>query len=218
MPKEQSIFEAAAIFDFEVIRTYAEDGNSLNICNNKGHSLLTCFIDGYYTHGDADPEELALYDLHDEFDYDFWDAYVFKIQRTPLEARSSGILEKLEFVFTQGVNPNLCVMVGGATETALMHAVCRHDYYLCKYLLEHGADPGVWLFPKEDYEKRDREYWLMDELDISIMNGDKGEAAAVTLQVAQLLWEYGLRDWSGYCIDIDKNTGVTGGHPMRVLF
>ena len=37
MPKEQSIFEAAASFDFEVIRTYAEGGNSLNICNDKGH-------------------------------------------------------------------------------------------------------------------------------------------------------------------------------------
>ena len=58
----------------------------------------------------------------------------------------------------------------------------------------------------------------MDELDISIMNGDKGEAAAVTLRVAQLLWEYGLREWSGYCIDVDQNIGVTGGHPMRVLF
>ena len=114
--------------------------------------------------------------------------------------------------------PNLCVIVDGETETALMHAVCRHDYYLCKYLLEHGADPGVRLFTKPDYETRDREYWLMDELDISIMNGDKGEAAAVTLRVAQLLWEYGLREWSGYCIDVDQKIGVTGGHPMRVLF
>ena len=50
----------------------------------------------------------------------------------------------------------------------------------------------------------------MDELDISIMNGDKGEAAAVTLRVAQLLWEYGLREWSGYCIDVDQKIGVTG--------
>lgn len=218
MLKELTIFEAAANYDFSAIRAYVEGGNSLNICNDKGHSLLACFIDGYYDHEDENPEELALYDIHDESDYDFWDSYVFKIQRTPLEARLSGILEKLDYLFAWGVDPNLCVLVDGMTETALMHAVCRHDYYLTKYLLEHGADPGVWLFTKEYYETRDREYWLMDELDISIMNGDKGDAAAVTLRVAQLLWEYSLRDWSGYCIDIDKDIGVTGAHPMRVLF
>ena len=218
MSKEQSIFEAATSYDFDAIRAYVEKGNNLNICNDRGLSLLTCFIDGYYAHADTDPEERVLYDLHDECDYDFWDSYVFKIQRTPLEVRSGGILEKLDYLFDHGADPNLCFIVDGATETALMHAVCRHDYYLCKYLLEHGADPGVRLFTKPDYETRDREYWLMDELDISIMNGDKGDAAAVTLRVAQLLWEYGLRDWSGYCIDVDQKIGVTGGHPMRVLF
>lgn len=218
MPKEQTLFEKANNYDFSALRAYVEAGNDLNICNDEGHSLFACFVDGYYAHEDEDPEELALYDLHDECDYDFWDSYVFKIQRTPLEARSNGILEELDCLFAWGVDPNLCVLVDGMTETALMHAVCRHDYYLTKYLLEHGADPGVWLFTKEYYNTRDCEYWLMDELDISILNGDKGDAAAVTLRIAQLLWEYGLRDWSGYCIDIDKNTGVTGGHPMRVLF
>ena len=218
MLKEQTIFEAAANYDFAAIRAYVESGNDLNICDDRGHSLLTCFIDGYYDLEDEDPEELALYDIHDESDYDFWDSYVFKIQRTPLEERPEGILEKLDYLFSRGIDPNLCVLVEEMTETALMYAVCRHDYYLTKYLLEHGADPGVWLFTKEPWETRDREYWLMDELDISIMHGDKGDAAAVTLCVAQLLWEYGLRDWGGYCIDIDKNTGVTGGHSMKVLF
>ena len=46
----------------------------------------------------------------------------------------------------------------------------------------------------------------MDELDISIMNGDKGDAAVVTLRVAKLLREYGLQDWSGYCIDFDQHS------------
>lgn len=218
MKKEQAIFEAAARYDFEAIHAYAEDGGNLNICNDKGHSLLTCFVDGYYAYEDNDPEELALYEIHDECDDDFWDSYVCKIQRTPLEARASGILEKLEYFFAHGADPNLCVIVDGLTETALMRSVCRRDYYLTRYLLEHGADPGVWLSEKPDYETRDREYWLMDELDISIMNGDKGDAAAVTLRVAQLLWEYGLRDWNGYCIEIDKDTGVKGWQPMRGLF
>ena len=218
MDKEQKIFDAAMDYDFEAVRIYAESGNNLNVCNYRGHSLFACFVVGYYHHLESDPEEQALYDLHDEYDYDFWDSYVFKFQRTPLEDRSDGILEKLTFFLNHGADPNLCVLVDGMTETPLMQAVCNHDYYLTQYLLEHGADPGVWLFSKQEYEKRDREYWLMDELDISIMNGDKGEAAGVVLSVAQLLWEYGLRDWSGYCIDIDMDTGVTGGHPMRVLF
>ena len=78
MLKEQTIFEAAENFDFLAIRAYAEAGNDLNICDGRGHSLLTCFIDGYYDHREEDPEELALYDIHDECDYDFWDSYVFK--------------------------------------------------------------------------------------------------------------------------------------------
>lgn len=78
---------------------------------------------------------------------------------------------------------------------------------------------GRWAVSKSYYgDTEGYAYWLMDELDISIMNGDKGAAAAVTLRVAQLLWEYGLRDWSGYCIEIHKDTGVTGAHPLRVLF
>ena len=76
MLKELTIFEAAANYDFSAIRAYVEGGSSLNICNDKGHSLLACFIDGYYDHEDEDPEELALYDIHDESDYDFWDSYV----------------------------------------------------------------------------------------------------------------------------------------------
>lgn len=218
MDKEQKIFDAAMDYDFEAVRIYAESGNNLNICNHRGHSLFACFVVGYYHHLESEPEEQAIYDLHDEYDYDFWDSYVFKFQLTPLEDRSDGILEKLTFFLNHGADPNLCVLVDGMTETPLMQAVCNHDYYLTKYLLEHGADPGVWLSSKQDYDKRDREYWLMDELDISIMNGNKGKAAGVVLAIAQLLWEYGLRDWSGYCIDIDKDTGVTGGHPLRVLF
>ena len=37
-------------------------------------------------------------------------------------------------------------MVSGDTETPLMHAVEKEDYYITKYLLENGADPKVWLF------------------------------------------------------------------------
>ena len=95
-------------------------------------------------------------------------------------------------------------MVEDMTETALMQSVCWQDYYLTKYLLEHGANPGVWLFPERDYKQWDQEYWLMDELDIAIMNGAKGEAAINILRVAQLLWEYGLRNWRGSCIDLEK--------------
>ena len=61
MPKEQTIFEKANNYDFSALRAYVESGNDLNICNDEGHSLFACFVDGYYAHEDEDPEELALY-------------------------------------------------------------------------------------------------------------------------------------------------------------
>ena len=215
---EKTIFEAAWQFDFDAVRTYVENGKDLNVCDHRGYSLLTCFIMGYYSLGCLTPEEEKLLELHDECDYDFWDAYVYQYQKQPLEERPDDFLKKLEFLFAHGADPNLCVMEEYGTETALMQSVCWKDYYLTKYLLEHGANPGVWLFPKRDDQQSDREYWLMDELDIAIMNGAKGEAAINILRVAQLLWEYGLRDWGGYCIELDKAGGVTGGHPAGVLY
>ena len=210
MQEKEALFKAANQYDFDSIRKYVEGRGDLNICNERGHSLLTCFVDGYYGYEANDPDEVKLRELYDKADYAFWDQHVSKFQRTPLENRPSGILEAMDFFFAHEADPNLCVLVDGITETALMRAVCWHDYYLSKYLLEHGADPGVWLSAKEDHEKRDRDYWLMDELDISILQGDKGDAATVTLHIAQLLWEYGLRDWRGLCIDIEKDTGVIG--------
>ena len=170
---EGTIFEAALQFDFEAIRTYVENGNDLNVCDHSGYSLLTCFIKGYYSFGCLAPEDEVLFEVHDECDYDFWDAYVYQYQKSPLGERSHDFLKKLEFLFSHGADPNLCIMVEDMTETALMQSVCWQDYYLTKYLLEHGANPGVWLFPERDYKQWDQEYWLMDELDIAIMNGAK---------------------------------------------
>lgn len=44
MDKEQKIFDAAMDYDFESVRIYAESGGNLNICNERGYSLLTCFV------------------------------------------------------------------------------------------------------------------------------------------------------------------------------
>lgn len=120
-------------------------------------------------------EETAVMDAHDETDYDFWDSFVFEVQRTPLEKRASAILDQLDFFFS------------------------------------HGADPGVWLFEESKLYScrgKTKEYWLMDEMDISILNGDKGVKAELVLDIALLLWRYGLTDWSGYYIDIDTEKGI----------
>ena len=71
MDKELKIFDAAMDYDFEAVRIYAESGSNLNICNHRGHSLFTCFVIGYYHQLESDPDEQALCDLHDEYDYDF---------------------------------------------------------------------------------------------------------------------------------------------------
>lgn len=71
MSKEKNIFDAAFDYDFEAVRRYVESGKNLNICNSQGYSLLTCFVIGYYQAMKSDPEEEALYELHDECDCDF---------------------------------------------------------------------------------------------------------------------------------------------------
>ena len=214
-----SIFKAAYNLDFEAIREYLENGGEINICNENGSSLLACYILRYLDEADPPSEaEQQLLDAHPENEYEFWDFYVYERQKTPLEKRSSGIFNQLELLFSYGADPNLCKIVDEATETALMHAVCMRDYYLTEYLLKKGADPGVRLFTPHEWDEADKEYWLMDELDIDIMNGDRGELAELDLSIAQLLWEHGLKDWGGYCIDIDKEKGVIGGHPLRVKY
>ncbi len=214
-PQNKNIaISAATAHNFEQIKAYVLSGGDINICDEDGSSLLTDFVSSYLEK--LTPEEDEACSKHPEYDYAFWDYFVPEYLFIPLEQRESGIKEKLDFFFEHGADPNLCVMVDGATETALSCAVTDQDYYLTKYLLEHGADPAIHLFEDTTVESIDgKEYWLMDHLDFYIMDGDKGKQAQIVLAIAQLLWEYGLKNWRGYCIDIDPETGVTGCHPLQ---
>jgi len=217
-----TLFEHAYNYHFDELQKYVIDGGDINICDTDGCSLLYQFIVEYLNYGDVPSEfERQLCDSHDDSDCDFWDSYVFEWQLTPLENRKSNIYHQLEFLFAYGADPNLCIWKNDMRETPLMMAVCNQDFYLTKYLLEHGADPGLWLFQPDDCDdlRLGKEYWLMDEMDIAIINGSKGKQADIILSIAHLLWKHGLNgDWSGYCINIDPEKGVIGSHPMRMLY
>ena len=221
-PNKRIAIAAAIAHNFSQIKQYVLSGGDINLLNEEGHSLLTCFVRSdlpEYT-----PEEDEEFDKHPEEDYDFRHSFVPQYLLTPLAQRQDPLYEEmsfqdeLDFFFAHGADPNLCRMVNGMTETPLMWAVVNQDYYLTKYLLEHGADPAVQLFADSIIAADNKEYWLMDHLDIYIMDGDMGNLAQLDLAIAQLLWEYGLKNWNGYCIDIDAEKGVTGGHSMKVLF
>lgn len=218
-----SIFEAARDYEFDVIKAYLEGGGELNICDDKGVSLFARFVEGYLmkVYEEEVKEKAELYHAHNECDYDFWDSHVYDFQVTPLEERKYKIKEELEYLIEKGADLNLCKIVDGMTDTPLSYAVCEYqDYYLTKFLLEHGANPGVWLFDESERAIRpmNQEHFLIEHMDVLLMER-RGEAAETCLAIAQLLWKYGLQDWlGGFCIDIDPEKGVVGGHPLQVRF
>ena len=215
---DTTIFEKAYTYDFPALKDYILSGGEINITDKDGSSLFAEFILGYVRFGDCpEGEEKELVDTH-ENDDEFLQSYVYKYQKTPLHKRKSGIKQQLDFLFKHGADPNLYRPTSINSNTPLIYAVCDFDYFLSKYLLEHGADPGLPLFNDEYDIKDGKDYWLMDELDIAIMNGVRGELASHLLALAQLLWEYGLRDWNGYCITVDKEKGVMDGHSPRVKY
>lgn len=104
------------------------------------------------------------------------------------------ILEELDYLFKCGADSNLCEIIDGYTETPLYVATCIcQDYYLTKYLLEHGADPGVWLFDENESPRDKPEKFLIEHMDIMIMNGSKEQQADNIREIAQLLRDYELK-------------------------
>lgn len=133
-------------------------------------------------------------------------------KKTPLDGRNGGeIVKQLEWFLSNGVDINLCDLSKlGMVDTPLSVAVCDEDYYLTKFLLEHGANPKVWLFserhPWENYED-----WLIEHMDVKMMDS-KGEQFENELHIAAILAHYGLDDFNGICISIDKKNRTINGH------
>lgn len=217
---EKSIFESAREYDFEAIRKYRDGGNSINICDKNGNSLFADFLTGYCNYGDGDTidDREALLEIHEEDDYDFWDSYLSEKLKTPLKERQDGvIIEQMDWFLANGADINLCdLSKTGMVKTPIAVAVCNEDYYLAEYLLEHGADPKVWLFsdfrPWLTYET-----WLMEDIDIKMMDS-KGEQFQNLLHIAALLAHYGMDDFGGICISIDKETRTIEGHGPQYKF
>ena len=68
--------------------------------------------------------------------------------------------------------------------TPLAIAVCDEDYYLTKYLLQHGADPKVLLF--DEPVKRQYETFLVDYM-FFVLEDARGERAHNAETIVQLL-------------------------------
>ena len=209
---EKSIFQLASEYNFDAVFDYHNNGNSINICDEDGNSLFATFLSGYACYGDIVEDEEELLKTHDECDYEFWDSFLSEKKKTPLDGRNGGeIVKQLEWFLSNGVDINLCdLSKSGMVDTPLSVAVCDEDYYLTKFLLEHGANPKVWLFserhPWENYEE-----WLIEHMDVKMMDS-KGEQFENELHIAAILAHYGLDDFNGICISIDKKNRTINGH------
>lgn len=226
MLTSEEVFQKAFDYDFDAIKDYLEQGGNPEIFDEDGDGLLWAFLDGYYRHVyDREPDEVKFLEEHDD-DEEYY-THVHKFARMPLEERPHPIKEQMDYLLAKGVGVNsvdweqaeahqeydVCV------ETPLVHSVVKCDYCMTKYLLEHGADPAQRLFSDGDYERLGYEDWLLDHLDIYIMNGDHGDAGTLDVEIAALLMHYGLDQWpGGYCIDVDKENRTICGHSLQTKF
>ena len=183
----QDLFNHAFEYDFQAIVEYVNRGGNLNIMNDDGESLFCAFLEGYTNKGDTSPEEQRELESHSD-DYDFWERHLDARLTIPLEKRKSGILSQLDFFFEHGVDVNLCKLPkDGSVMTPLAIAVCDEDYYLTKYLLQHGADPRVRLFDEWSLSKN--EMFLPEHISF-ILEDARGERARNAEAIDELLSDY----------------------------
>ena len=184
----QDLFNHAFEYDFQAIVEYVNHGGNLNIMNDDGESLLCVFLEGYTNKGDTSPEEQRELESHSD-DYDFWERHLDARLTIPLEKRNSGIFSQLSFFFEHDVDVNLCKLPkDGSVMTPLAIAVCDEDYYLTKYLLQHGADPRVRLFDEWSLSKN--EMFLPEHISF-ILEDARGERARNAEAIDKLLSDYG---------------------------
>ena len=217
-PPNKKIAVAASIaHNIGQIKAFVLAGGEINTLNEEGHSLLTAFVRSYNPEWTA--EEESEFDRHPDENDDFWFAFVPQYCFIPLDHRESSIKEDLDFFFEYGADPNLYALIDEEAETALLWAIVNEDYYLTKYLLEHGAIPGINLYREPPVLSPDgQDYCLMDYIDCRYSLGAKDLHAQNLLAIAQLLWDYGLKNWSGNSLTIDPHNGVLGGRAAQLLF
>ena len=210
----EHVFEAAQDHKFSAIKRHVDNGGDINLCDKYGRSLLTLFIASYNPEYTSEEKELL---GEQPFETNmFMGTFAPKFWFIPLQERKSGIYKKLEYFFEHGADPNRCVMVDENTQTPLQFAVMKQDYYLTKYLLEHGADPTVCL-STERCERLESEvdYFLFSFLEARSVTNERDDRLITNWAISQLLWEHGLKGWSGTAIEIDPDIGVIHGEEAK---
>ena len=221
----EEVLKKAGKYDFEAVKEYLEQGGDAEVFDRGGNSLLSALLRGYYTEiFENDPDEIRFYAEHEEYS-DEWRNHVFRYCRMPLEERPHPIRDQVEWLIGKGIGVNAVgwkearqfQKFAPSVESPLMHAVEHRDYCMIKFLLENGADPCQRLFTDGFYDDLGYEPWLVEHMDVMIMDEDAGDSMMLDLEIASLLMHYGLDQWEGgLCIDVDKENRSICGHGLRL--
>ena len=222
MLSENKVLDAAANYDFAAVQAYLEQGGRTDIYDGYGSSLLTSLLKGYYRcafYIGPDGKQIDIEaDENKNAIYDSW---------APLEQRPHPIKKQIDYLISKGIGINNIGWEEAKqhqhsdsdyeVDTPLYYTVVNRDYCMTKYLLDLGADPDI-KFSFED-ERFDSDYWLLEDLDIAILNGDREEAMENDLRIAALLMRYGNGQWpGGHCIDVDQESRTIRGHSPYLKF
>lgn len=218
MPTE--IFNIARTLDLAKLCRYAQAGGDVNVLDDSGESLLTVLLCAYEEAAaeTLTPEEAAAVEQAEQNDDEaFWDGFLCREATLPLAERSLPILQTLDTLFAYGADANASRMTDGMRTTPLFHSVTMLDLPMTEYLLQKGADPALQLH-SDAYLFNGRDMWLMEHLDIHLMDRATGSRAGQILRMAEALRLSGLTGWSGYCLYSDPETGRMASRPLRVKF
>ena len=223
MISKEEVLNRALDYDFSAVKEYLDLGGSIDIYDGYGRGLLASLMCGYYMHAyyigpdgkkiDTEAEEIR------NAIYYSW---------TRLEDRPHAIKQEIDYLLAKGINVNAIGWEEAKeyqksdtdfdVETPLYFTVKNRDYFMTKYLLEHGADPDI-KFSFEEDDMFDDEHWLLTDLDIAILNGDLEEAMENDVKIAALLMHYGKGEWEGgYCIKVDHKNRTIQSHSSIIKY
>lgn len=232
MMTKEEVFERAKEYDFDAVKTYLEQGGNPLIFDGAGSSLIALLLRGYYWNVYTNnPDDIRQAEEREkEFKRtgfkEFCDIDIPKYCRVPPEERPHTIKNEIEYLVSKGISLNAVGWKEAReeddsyilVETPLFHAVRYRDYGMTKYLLEHGADPRISIAP-DDEDARERDFWLLEDLDRALLRGDRGEAGKNDAEIAALLMHYGLDQWpGGYCIDVFQENRIIQAHSPRMKY
>ena len=191
------VIEAAKNYNFDAVKEFLSEKNSVNKLSPLGSSLFTIFVAGYYN--TFEYEEIR----------DDEEAFFHPEVLLPLSERKDPIEEQLLYLLSLEANPNLLLLNDGDSELALQYAVANLDIPMIELniLLKHGADPKTWVSIDEKIEaKYPYSHWNMDDLDITLINGvpNKKETIDLVIKAAVLLAQNGIEEYYGTLLKVEN--------------